>query len=231
MTTKLDDGYAALPALMRRLAGDEKHNAAAESTLDVLWVLYDSVLNIGPGNLADPDRDRFLLSKGHGPMAFYAVLAAKGLLPPESLDGWGDFDSPLGGHPDRTLVPGAEIGSGSLGHGLPIALGVVLGWRAEHRTSPRAVVLVGDAELEEGSNIEAIAVAGRFGLEQLTVIAVDNSSSSLGWPGGIERRFTVEGWAGRTVDGHDHEALRAALTEPHPGRPLIVVAEVEPKGE
>ncbi|WP_020498289.1 hypothetical protein [Sciscionella marina] len=230
MTTTAELTYTDLPALMRRLAGDEKHNAAAESTVDVIWVLYDSVLDIGPHNLDDPGRDRFLLSKGHGPMAFYAVLAAKGLLPAGDLDGWGTFESRLGGHPDRTLVPGAEISSGSLGHGLPIGLGLVLGWRATGRTGPRAVVLVGDAELDEGSNNEAIEYAGRLGLEQLTVVVVDNSSSTYGWPGGIERRFTLEGWTGRTVDGRDHDALRVAFTEPHPGRPLVVVASVEKKG-
>lgn len=223
-------GYADLPALMQRLAGDEKHHAGAESTLDVLWVLYDSVLEIGPHNLDDPERDRFLLSKGHGPMAFYAVLAAKGLLALDELDGWGAFDSHLGGHPDRTLVPGAEISSGSLGHGLPIGLGIVLGWRAMRRTKPRAVVLLGDAELEEGSNKEAIELAGRLGIEQLTAVVVDNASSSHGWPGGIERRFAEEGWVARTVDGRDHAALRRACTETHPERPLAVVASVEPKG-
>lgn len=227
-TTQL--GYADLPALMQRLTGDEKHHAAAESTLDVLWVLYDSVLDIGPRNLHDPQRDRFLLSKGHGPMAFYAVLAAKGILPLAELDDWGSFGSRLGGHPDRTLVPGAEISSGSLGHGLPIGLGVVLGWRAMGWTKPRLVVLLGDAELDEGSNNEAIELAGRLGTERLTAVVVDNTSSSHGWPGGIERRFGDEGWAARTVDGRDHTALRRAFTETHPDRPSAVVAAVEPKG-
>lgn len=219
--------YGDIPLLMARMTGDEKHSVAATSTLDVLWVLYDRVLNLHPGNLTDPDRDRFLLSKGHGPMAFYATLAAKGFLDPDTLDGWGGWDSPLGGHPDRAVLPAAEIASGSLGHGLPIAVGVVLGWRAQRRTGPRAAVLVGDAELDEGSNFEAIQLAGRLGLEQLTVVAVDNTSSTYHWPGGIGRRFELEGWAARTVDGRDHEALYAAFTEPHPGRPLAVVAEVE----
>jgi transketolase len=222
-------GFADLPALMARMTGDEKHSSAATSTLDVLWVLYDRVLRVSADLLGDPDRDRFLLSKGHGPMAFYAVLAAKGFLRPDELNDWSTARSRLGMHPDRVLVPGAEISSGSLGHGLPLAVGTALGLRAQQRTDPRVVVLVGDAELDEGSNQEAIALAGRTGLEKLTAVVVDNASATHGWPGGIAGRFDVEDWACRTVDGRDHEALHSAFTEPHPGRPLVVVARVEPK--
>jgi transketolase len=188
------------------------------------------VLNVGADRLDDPERDRFLLSKGHGPAAFYAVLAAKGILDPELLAGWGGRDSPLGHHPDRVLVPGAEIGSGSLGHGLPLAVGVALGLRAQGRTGPRVVVLVGDAELEEGSNHEAIVLAARLGLDRLTTVVVDNASSSLGWPGGVASRFAIEGWATATVDGRNHDELYTAFTQPHPGRPNVVVAVTEPKG-
>jgi transketolase len=222
-------GFADLPALMARMTGDEKHTAAATSTLDVLWVLYDRVLRVSAEKPDDPDRDRFLLSKGHGPMAFYAVLAAKGFLRPGELGDWTTERSRLGMHPDRVLVPGAEISSGSLGHGLPLAVGTTLGLRAQRRTDPRVVVLVGDAELDEGSNQEAIALAGRARLEQLTAVVVDNASATHGWPGGIGMRFDVEGWDCRTVDGRDHDALHAAFTEAHPGRPLVVVARVEPK--
>lgn len=222
--------YAALPELMARMTGDEKHAMAAASTVDVLWVLYDQVLNVSPNRLADPDRDRFLLSKGHGPAAFYAVLADKGFLDPDLLAGWGRRDSILGMHPDRNLVPGAEIGSGSLGHGLPIAVGVALGLRAQDRTTPRVVVLVGDGELDEGSNSEAIVLAARMKLDRLTVVAIDNASSSHGWPGGIASRFEIEGWAAATVDGRDHAQLRAALTATTPGRPNVVVAVTNSKG-
>ncbi|MGP4020238.1 thiamine pyrophosphate-dependent enzyme [Saccharopolyspora sp. 5N708] len=222
-------GYPDLRPLMSEMTGDEKHSFAATSTLDVLWVLYDQVLSVDPQRLDDPDRDRFLLSKGHGPMAFYAVLAAKGFLDPAELAHYGEFDSRLGFHPDRVLAPGVEIGSGSLGHGLPLGLGVALGLRAAGRDRPRVVVLVGDAELDEGSNHEAIQVAGRWALGQLTVVVVDNRSSSTGWPDGIADRFAREGWATRTVNGRDHAALRSALTDTHPDRPLAVVAEVESK--
>ena len=213
-TTTPTFGYDELPELLTRLTGDEKHDRSAFSTLDVLWVLYERVLG------AD---DRFILSKGHGPAAYYAVLAAKGLLAVELLDGFGDFDSPLGHHPDRRLVPGAEFSSGSLGHGLAVAAGASLMGR-------RIFCLLGDAELDEGSNWEAVQYAGRIGLASLTAIVIDNDSSPLGWPEGIERRFMLEGWAAIRVDGRDHEQLEAALTpDPAGTRPRVVVAEVEAK--
>ncbi|MFE0106950.1 transketolase [Streptomyces sp. NPDC059009] len=215
--------------LMGLMTGDEKHGPAATSTLDALWVLYDRVLRVSPERVDDPGRDRFLLSKGHGPMAYYAVLAAKGFVPVEWLEGFGAYESPLGHHPDRTLVPGVEIGSGSLGHGLPLAVGTALGLRAQGLTDPSVWVLVGDAELDEGSNHEAIAYAGPGGLERLHVLVIDNSSATYARPGGIAARFEAAGWSTATVDGRDHDALHAAYTAPHPGRPHAVVARVEPK--
>ncbi|MFE5045324.1 transketolase [Streptomyces sp. NPDC056637] len=221
--------YEGLPALMERMTGDEKHGPAATSTLDVLWVLYDRVLQVTPDGVRDPERDRFLLSKGHGPMAYYAVLAAKGFVPVEWLPGFGSYDSPLGHHPDRVLVPGVEIASGSLGHGLPIAVGTALGLRAQGLAGPAVWTLIGDAELDEGSNHEAIAFAGPASLDRLHTVVVDNSSASHARPGGIAARFEAAGWSAATVDGRDHEALYEAFTAPHPGRPRVVVARVEPK--
>src|ERR1700759_1915679 len=116
-------GYAELPGLMTLMTGDEKHGPSATATLDVLWVLYDRVLRVAPPPRDDRDRDRFLLPKGHGPMAYYAVLAAKGFLSPDDLRGFGGPHAILGYHPDRTLVPGVEISAGSLGHGLGLGVG------------------------------------------------------------------------------------------------------------
>ncbi|WP_277207419.1 thiamine pyrophosphate-dependent enzyme [Isoptericola croceus] len=215
--------------LVARVTGDEKHDPSAHSTLDVVWVLYDQVLRVDAEHPDDPDRDRFLLSKGHGPASTYAVLAAKGFFPAEWLDDVASWASPLGHHPDRTLVPGIEIGSGSLGHGLPIAVGLALGLR--DRSRARVVVLVGDAELDEGSNAEAIAVAGRFGLDNLTCVVVDNHSDDLGWPGGISARFAIEGWHAADVGNHDHAALAAALRRTAPDRPNVVVVDVAATGE
>jgi len=224
--------YADVYDLMSLMTGDEKHSAAATSTLDVLWVLYDSVLDVSPDNIADPGRDRFLLSKGHGPMAYYAVLAAKGFFPVAWLADWASYDSPLGHHPDRTLVPGVEISSGSLGHGLPLAVGTVLGLRAQGLDS-RVVVMVGDAELDEGSNHEAVELAAALELEALTVVVVDNRLASYGVHGRIEERFATNGWHAVGVDGRDHAVLHRALTRRRtpgePARPSVVVAHVEEK--
>ena len=171
-----------LDRLIGLMTGDEKHTAAATSTLDVIRVLYERVLDVSPATVGDVRRDRFLLSKGHGPMAYYAVLADRGFIPEEWLVGWAAYDSPLGHHPDRNLVPGVEISSGSLGHGLPLAVGTALGLRAQG-IGARVVVLVGDAELDEGSNHEAIELAAALGLDALTVVAIDNRTSSYAVPG------------------------------------------------
>jgi transketolase len=221
-------GYADLRRLMDLQLGDEKHTPSATSTLDVIWVLYDRILRINPDRTDDPDRDRFVLSKGHGPMAYYAVLAAKRFIDVETLRTFGRYESPLGHHPDRNLVPGVEVSSGSLGHGLGIAVGMALGLRAR-RSPARVFCLVGDAELDEGSNHEAIAFAGRAGLDNLTVVAVDNQSASYGWPGGLAARFALEGWSTTTVEGRDHAALERAFAVEHVGRPHVVVALVEGK--
>jgi len=217
-----------IPRLMSLMTGDEKHSSAATSTLDVIRVLYERVLGVSPETIGDERRDRFYLSKGHGPMAYYAVLTAKGFLDESQLSDWGAFDSPLGHHPDRNLVPGVEISSGSLGHGLPLAVGSALGLRAQGLAS-RVVVLVGDAELDEGSNHEAIELAGALGLDNLTVVVVDNRSATYNAPGQIAPRFGNEGWHTATVDGRDHAALEVALKEHTPGHPSVVVAEVEEK--
>ena len=220
--------YEDLPRLMSLLTGDEKHSLSAMSALDVLWVLYDRVLQVAPDSNDASDRDRFLMSKGHGPMAYYAVLASKGFIATDILPSFGEFLSPLGMHPDGSLIPGVEIASGSLGHGLPIAVGMGLGLRAQGNTGPKVVCLVGDGELDEGSNHEAVALAARHSLENLIAVVVDNRTSSYGWPGGVDKRFAVEGWSTAVSDGHDHDALEAAFNQPHPGRPHVVVAVTQP---
>jgi transketolase len=219
-------GYADLPYLLSLQTGDEKHDRSVHSTLDLLWVLYDRVLQVDPSRVDDPARDRFLLSKGHGPMAYYAVLAAKGFIPVESLAGFGSHDSLLGYHPDRVLVPGVEISSGSLGHGLPIAVGMTLALDTRAVNAARVFCLVGDGELDEGSNWEAVQLAGRLSLSRLTAIVVDNASATHGWPNGVERRFDIEGWETVRVDGRDHDALEDALGRRSVERPRCVVAEI-----
>lgn len=218
--------FEAAGELARRTVADARRPRLDNYTLDALWVLYDHVLRVDPRRPDDPGRDRFLLSKGHNPGAFYAVLAAKGFIPAEWLETVAAFDSRLGAHPDTTLVPGAEISSGSLGHGLPLGVGLALGLRATGHADARVYVLVGDGELDEGSNHEAAAYAGAVGLSNLNVVVTDNGSAAHGRPGVIASRFEAEGWSVAAADMGDHEALYRAFTAPHPDRPHITVATV-----
>ena len=158
------DDLDTVRALMRRATGDEKHEESSTSTLDALWVLYDRVLRVDPRAPRAEERDRFILSKGHGPVALYAILAVKGFFPQDWLDRFMQHGSRLGSHPDRQLVPGVEASTGSLGHGLPMAVGVALALRAKQLHEQRVFVLTGDAELNEGSNWEAVMVAPHLGL-------------------------------------------------------------------
>ena len=226
MTVTTANTIDELSPLLTRLTGDRKHLPSANSTLDVLWVLYDKILRISPETVDEPDRDRFLLSKGHGPAAYYAVLAAKGFIPAAWLDDAGAWDSPLGRHPDRVLIPGVEVGTGSLGHGLGLAVGTALGLRAQGYLDTRTYVLLGDAELDEGSNHEAIAYAAAIRLP-ITAIVIDNRSATHGWPGGIAARFP--GWTVSIVDGRDQSAIEAALRRRDRDRPQVVIAGVERK--
>ena len=220
-------GFDDLPELLTLLRSDAKHDPSAASTLDLHWVLYDRVLDVTPETADDPGRDRLLLSKGHGPASYYAVLAAKGFVPVETLASFGSFDSPLGHHPDGALITGVEIASGSLGHGLPIAVGRALGLRALGREKPRVFCILGDGELAEGSNHEAIALAGRMGLDRLIAIVVNNFSATYGWPDGIDTRFASEGWTTASARASDHDALERAIEAAGPGRPHAVVALVD----
>lgn len=223
------DGRQPVAPLLERVRAGREFGTNVYSTINVLQVLYHRVLRVHPTTVDDPDRDRFLLSKGHAVAGYYAVLAAAKFFPADWLDDQGGPASRLGDHPDRMLVPGVEIGSGSLGHGLGLGVGTALGLRAQGRLEPRVYVLLGDAELDEGSNHEAITYAGTTGLANLTAIVIDNTSATHGWPGGPAARFTVDGWTSATVDGNDHDALHTALTGHDGSRPHVVVAVVDPK--
>jgi transketolase len=228
MNTTNSSDLAQTYRLLTRLTGDEKHAASAHSTLHVLYALYSRVLRVDPTDPLNENRDRFYLSKGHGPQAYYAVLAAHGFINPSDLDSFGKAGSALGYHPDRTLIPGVEIASGSLGHGLGLAVGAYRALQAKRVTDPRLYVLLGDGELDEGSNMEAIQVAGRLAMNRLTVIVIDNASSTHGWNDDIGLRFKVEGWVCSDIDGRDIDALAIALNSTH-DLPHAIVARTEGK--
>jgi transketolase len=215
---------ARVEELMAMATGDEKHDPSAHSTLDILWVLYDRVLRYDARDPRSEDRDRFLMSKGHGPVALFAILAHKGFFPVEEMARFETWEGILGGHPDRNRVPGVEISTGSLGHGFPMAVGVALALRAKG-SDRRVYVLIGDGEANEGSVWETALLAGSLELPQLRAILVNNHSSTRPL-GDVAAKFAAFGWAAQTVDGRDHEALYHALTNPDPTRPMMVVAEI-----
>jgi transketolase len=209
--------------------GDEKHDESSTSTLDAIWVLYDRVLRVRPGEPDWEDRDRFILSKGHGPAAFYAVLADKGFFPSDELAAFLDYHGALGSHPDRTLVPGVEASTGSLGHGLPMAIGTALALRAKDNAQARVIVLCGDAELNEGSNWEAIMLAPHLRLSNLTLLVIDNHTSTIPM-GPWRERLGSFGWRTDIVSGHDHDQLERALRVRAPEQPTAIIADL-PEGE
>ncbi|GCE45747.1 transketolase [Thermosporothrix hazakensis] len=209
---------------MSLATGDEKHEPSAHSTLDIIWTLYDRVLRFDPQNPRSEERDRFVLSKGHGPIAFFAVLAAKGFFPPEELKRFGTWDGILGGHPDRNQVPGAEVSTGSLGHGLSMAIGMALGLRIK-RSDRRVFALIGDGETNEGSIWEAFLLAGNLHLPNLTCILVNNHSSTRDL-GDMAAKLTSFGWTSTTINGRDHEQIYQALIQQDPTRPTAVIADI-----
>jgi transketolase len=188
-------------------------------------VLYDRVLRVDAADPGWADRDRLIVSKGHGPASFYAVLAANGFLPAAWLDGFMHHDGKLGAHPDRSLVPGVEASTGSLGHGLAMGVGVALALRARPATEPRVFVLCGDAELNEGSNWEAILLAPHLRLGNLTLLVIDNHSSSIPmapW----QERLGAFGWRCAVVDATDDRGLASALSAREADVPTAAVADV-----
>ncbi len=203
----------------------EGHIPSAFSILDILWVLYDKVLRIDPKNPRSNSRDRFILSKGHGALALYAILAEKGFFPSSELKKFAAFDSSLGGHPDWNKVPGVEASTGSLGHGLPMGLGIALGMRLR-KAKRRVFVLIGDAECNEGSIWESALLAAHHHLSNLTCIVDYNHSTDRALLlGDIAAKLKAFGWASLIINGHNHNAIYKALVNPSLNQPTAIVAE------
>jgi len=209
--------------LMSLATGDEKHGSSSLSTLDVIWVLYDRILRFDPKNPRWENRDRFVLSKGHGCVSYYAILADKGFFPTSTLKTFMQYDSILGAHPDRNQVPGVEASTGSLGHGLPMAAGMAIALRLK-KSNRTVFALVGDGECNEGSIWEAALLAGNLQLSNLTCIAINNHSSSREL-GDLAAKFEAFGWVATTINGHDQEQIFESLSSRDNTRPTAVVAE------
>jgi transketolase len=203
----------------------EGHIPSAFSILDILWVLYQRVLHVDPANPRHDGRDRFILSKGHGSLALYAILADKGFFPIAELERFATFDSMLGGHPDCNKVPGVEASTGSLGHGFPFALGIALGLSIQKKRN-RVFVLIGDGECNEGTIWETAQLAAHHQLDNLTCVIDYNHSNDRALKlGDLAAKFASFGWASTVINGHDHEAIYGALTRNEMARPRVVVAE------
>ena len=208
------------------------HIGGEFSATDILVTLFfGGVLQYDPANPNDPDRDRFVLSKGHSAAALYTTLAKAGYFDEAELDTFLQPLSRLNGHPDRNKVPGVETNTGPLGHGFPVAVGIALSGQldgAERRT----YVLTGDGELQEGSMWEAAMAAGHFGLDRLVCIVDrnrlqqgDRTETTMGLDP-LPDKFAAFGWAVREVDGNDPAALLeifAALPF-EPGKPNCLIA-------
>ena len=259
MPSYAPSGPASLPRSLeelRRLSSDARaliirsiHTAGAGhlggplSATDLLISLYFDRLRIDPERPEAPERDRFILSKGHSSIALYTVLALRGYFPVEELATFDQIDSRLQGHPDMTRLPGLDMSTGSLGQGLSPGVGMALGGRLRG-LGFRTWVMLGDGEIQEGQIWEAAFTAARYELDHLTAIVDYNRLPQFGWPrsGGFSRehpiddpggKFRAFGWHTVECDGHDHASIRAAFdaAEQHTGQPTCIIAHtVKGKG-
>jgi transketolase len=196
--------------------GKSSHVGSALSMADMVAVLYSDILNVDPANPKKADRDRFVLSKGHAGAAVYAALAHTGFMPVETLDQHYQNGSNLSGHVSHKSVPGVELSTGSLGHGLGVAVGIAKAASLQDK-GHRVYCLLSDGECDEGSNWEAILFAAHHRLSNLTALVDYNKIQSLDLVAdtlGLEPfadKWRAFGWQVSEVDGHDHDALRKAL--------------------
>lgn len=203
----------ALTMIQGRGAG---HPGGSLSCADIVAVLYLHVLRIDPRNPADPDRDRFILSKGHASATLYAALAMRGFFPQGDLERWGEIGCHLQGHPDRLGTPGIDVSTGVLGHGVSIGAGLALSARLSGRRF-RTYVLVGDGECQAGVLWEGAMAAARYRLAALTVIVDANGVQLDGFVHDVmplepfADKWRSFGWAVREVDGHNVRELLDAL--------------------
>lgn len=214
------------------MAGGGGHIGGDMSLMDVLTYLYFEEMNISPENMADPDRDRFVLSKGHSMEAYYAVLCAKGFLDLEDVkQNFSRFGSRYIGHPNNKL-PGIEMNSGSLGHGLPVCVGMALAGKMDKKDY-RVYTVMGDGELAEGSVWEAAMAGSHYKLDNLCAIVDRNRLQISGCTEDVmhhdsqTERWASFGWNVISVDGHNYDALKAAFAAARAckGKPTVLIAE------
>lgn len=211
--------------------GQSAHAGSNLSAVDIIAVLYKNILNIDPKNPEWEDRDRFIMSKGHGAAVVYAALALKGFFPISWLDTYYQDDGKLAGHITKMNVPGIEFSTGSLGHGLPFACGVALAGKRDKKKY-RAFVIISDGEMDEGSNWEAFLFAPHHKLDNLIVIMDYNKIQSLA---SVKDTLNLEpvadklkafGWSVKEINGHNYKEIESMLTNipAEKEKPLFVIA-------
>ncbi len=213
------------------------HLGGGLSAMDIMTALYFNIMNIDPANQERPDRDRFILSAGHKAVGYIPVLAEAGFFNKDLLRTFNKLDSPFGMHPDKNKIPGCEASTGSLGHGLPIAVGMALALRMDNIPA-RLFVLMGDGEIHEGTNWEAAMGAAHHKLDKLTAI-IDYNKCSMDGP--IDKVMSVEplvnkwesfGWNVIRIDGHNMEEILDAFdkADTQKGPTMIIADTVKGKG-
>lgn len=211
------------------------HVGTCLSSVEILYTLYSRIMNADPGNPNDPDRDKFILSKGHGGAALYATLAEYGYFPKSHLNRYYIDGGLLPGHLDRTAVPGVEVSAGSLGHGLSLGLGMAMANKIDGRPG-HVYVLLGDGELNEGSVWEAVMLASTLALDQLTAIVDYNKIQSFGRTNEVinqsnmKARWEAFGWEAYEADGHNPDELERILRLPQAGPKAVIAHTVKGKG-
>ncbi len=210
--------------------GGSSHVGSALSMADIIAVLYGGILRIDPAKPDWPARDRFILSKGHAGACVYAALAERGFFPVATLNQHYQNGSKLSGHVSHKGVPGVEVSTGSLGHGLGIGAGMAFNLR-RLGGSERVYVVLSDGECDEGSVWEAAMFAGHHRLSNLCVVIDHNKLQSIGPVSEaldlepFDEKWRAFGWAVRRVDGHDHDALRNAFGRVAPNQPTCIIAD------
>lgn len=209
---------------------NEGHIASSFSIMDILVVLYDEILSYDIKNSNNEKNDRVILSKGHAAIAQYVILADIGYIDKDELLTFSCMNSRLGGHPDRNKVPGIDVSTGSLGHGLPNAVGLAYGCKLR-KLPCNIYVIAGDGELNEGSMWESMLIAAQLKLDNLICIIDNNNSITRAIDmGNIALKFESFGWGAMTIDGHDSLQIKSALRKRTDGPRAVVANTIKGKG-
>jgi len=228
----IEKSYISRTNILKMMEKGEGHIGGAFSALDIITVIYNSILKFDPEKPKWEDRDRFILSAGHKVLALYATLADVGYFDEEILWTYNSIDTRVPMHPDEKVLPGIEFPTGSLGHGLAVACGMALSSRLDNKDF-RVFTMLGDGECGEGSVWEAAMSASHHGMDNLTAIVdrngfqVNGATREVMDTSVLEEKFISFGWEVKTIDGHDFKQIYEVLSSVpfKPGRPSCIVAD------